>query len=113
MKRNQALSMAEPLQAQLKSLGQSLARARIARRVTQAELAARANISRNTVTRLEAGDAGVAIGQILRYLDALRPGVTLQAFFCDEDLAVTAMEAQAVRKRARPLSEKELADFDF
>ena len=34
-------------------------------------------MSRNTAYRLEKGDPGIAMGQILRYLDAIVPGKTL------------------------------------
>ncbi|WP_443192295.1 helix-turn-helix domain-containing protein [Pseudomonas indica] len=113
MKRQQASAMPDHLSSQLAELGQALADSRIARKITQAEAAVRANVSRNTIVRIERGDAGVAVGQILRYLDAVRPGVSLQAFLSQPDTAVVQMEAQGKRQRSRPLGEKELKRYDF
>ncbi len=57
-------------------LGQQLARLRVARKIKQADAALRAGLSRNTVYRLEKGDPGVAIGQVLRYLEAIADDLT-------------------------------------
>ena len=35
-------------------------------------------MSRSTIYRIEKGDPGVALGQLLRYLKAIAPGSTLQ-----------------------------------
>lgn len=55
-------------------IGQKLARLRTARAITQLEAAARAGMSRNTAYRLEKGDPGIAVGQVIRYLQAIKPG---------------------------------------
>jgi len=49
-----------------------LAQSRIACKISQAEAAVRANLSRNTIGHIENGDTGVAIGKILRYIDVIR-----------------------------------------
>jgi transcriptional regulator with XRE-family HTH domain len=71
--------------AEMALLGERLARLRIARHMTQAEAAARAGLSRNTAYRLEKGDAGLAIGQVLRYLDAIVPGKTLLGLLQEDE----------------------------
>lgn len=113
MKRSQSLLISDELLQQLQGMGRLLAEGRIARRMTQSEAAIRANLGRNTVSRIENGDSGVAIGQILRYLDALRPGVTLSELLNGEDSVVNTMHDKTRPTRARPLSEKELKDYDF
>lgn len=113
MKRTQKNLLSTDLSRQLSDLGYVLAQSRIARKIPQSEVAVRANISRNTISRIENGDAGVAIGQILRYLDAVRPGATLADVMTKEDNAVQAVESLRRPRRARPLSDKELDEYDF
>jgi len=66
MKINQATMLSPRLAQASTGLGELLARLRIARAIKQSEAALRAGISRNTAHRLEHGDLGVAIGQVLR-----------------------------------------------
>lgn len=96
----------------LKNLGEHIARLRKARRMLQTEAAVRANISRETASRIENGDAGVAIGQIVRYLDAIVPGTELGRLY-QEDAALAILESTEKRQRARKLSPKELKEYDF
>ncbi len=113
MKRSQQILLTPNMFRQLSDLGSTLAQSRIARKIPQAEAAVRANLSRNTISRIENGDAGVAIGQILRYLAVIRPGATLSDLLAKEDNAVRAMENENRPRRARPLSSKELEEYDF
>lgn len=113
MKRGQQDLLPSELNQELTKLGSVLAQSRIARKMTQSETAVRANLSRNTVSRIENGDAGVAIGQILRYLSAVRPGATLADLMAKEDLVVLAAKNSQRPRRARPLSSKELDEYDF
>ncbi|WP_225759703.1 helix-turn-helix domain-containing protein [Leclercia sp. Marseille-Q4284] len=113
MKRTQKNLLSTDLSRQLSDLGYVLAQSRIARKIPQSDVAVRANISRNTISRIENGDAGVAIGQILRYLDVVRPGATLADVMMKEDNAVLAVENLRRPRRARPLSDKELEEYDF
>lgn len=94
-------------------MGEHIARLRKARRMLQTEVAVRANISRETASRIENGDAGVAIGQIVRYLDAIVPGMDLGHLYQAEDAALVILESAEKRQRARKLSPKELKDYDF
>ena len=99
--------------AEAKKLGASLARLRIARGMKQDQAALRAGLSRNTAYRLEKGDPGIAMGQLLRYLDAIVPGKTLLDLLSETDPALAALSAQEQRRRARALTKRELDEIDF
>jgi hypothetical protein len=72
-----------------------------------------ANISRETASRIENGDAAVAIGQIVRYLDVIAPGTDLARLYETQDTALALLESSEKRQRARKLSPKALAQYDF
>jgi transcriptional regulator with XRE-family HTH domain len=55
----------------LSSLGERLSQARRARELSQIALAQLADVGVSTLASLEAGDPGVAIGKLVRVLDAL------------------------------------------
>ena len=99
--------------AEARKLGAALARLRIARGIKQDQAALRAGVSRNTAYRLEKGDPGIAMGQILRYLDAIVPGKTLLELLSETDPALAALSAKEQRRRARDLSKGELDEIDF
>lgn len=44
----------------------------------QFEAAERAGIARSSASKIELGDETVAFGLVLRYLDAISPGITLK-----------------------------------
>lgn len=94
-------------------LGLLLARLRVARRVKQTDAALRAGLSRNTVYRLEKGDPGLALGQVLRYLDAIAPGSTLLDLLSEKDPSLISLSAQEKTKRVRDLTADELRELDF
>lgn len=52
----------------LRSLGRSIKTARVRRGLTQAVVAARCGISRETIRKVESGDPGVAIGTLVEML---------------------------------------------
>ena len=113
MKVTQSALLDSTRAAEAKRLGSSLARLRIARGVKQDQAALRAGLSRNTAYRMEKGDPGIAVGQILRYLDAIVPGKTLLELLSETDPALAALSAKERRRRARELSEHELDEIDF
>ena len=113
MKRSQQELLSSEQHLQLVTLGRTLAQSRIARKMLKSEVAVRANLSRNTVSRIENGDAGIAIGQILRYLSVIRPGATLADVLTKKDNVVDAQTLANRPRRARPLSQKELEEYDF
>ncbi|MCA8287272.1 helix-turn-helix domain-containing protein [Burkholderia vietnamiensis] len=94
-------------------MGQLLSRLRIARGVHQSEAATRAGLSRNTAYRIEKGDPGVAIGQMVRYLEAFAPGLRLHDLLSETDPALKSLDARTRRQRVSVLSEKELKELDF
>jgi transcriptional regulator with XRE-family HTH domain len=113
MKVTQSAILSSNLAAEAQKLGAALARLRIARGMKQDQAALRAGLSRNTAYRLEKGDPGIAVGQILRYLDAIAPGKTLLELLTETDPALTALGAKEKRRRARELSKRELDEIDF
>ncbi len=107
-------SMLSPRQIdECKYLGTLLARLRLARRVKQSDAALRAGLSRNTVYRLEHGDPGLAMGQVLRYLEAISPGSTLLDLLSEKDPALLALNAREKSKRVRDMSAAEREELDF
>jgi DNA-binding XRE family transcriptional regulator len=90
-----------------------LARLRVARHIPQTEAALRAGISRNTAYRMEKGDPGLAIGQVLRYLEAIAPGKTLRSLLNEDDPALVALSVRERKQRVRSLSKSELDALDF
>jgi transcriptional regulator with XRE-family HTH domain len=113
MKVTQSAILNSSLAGEARKLGAALARLRIARGTKQDEAALRAGLSRNTAYRLEKGDPGIAVGQILRYLDAIAPGKTLLELLTETDPALAALSAKEQRRRARELSKRELDEIDF
>lgn len=113
MKITQSAILNPSLAFEAKKLGAALARLRLARGMKQDQTALRAGLSRNTAYRLEKGDPGIAIGQILRYLDAIVPGKTLLQLLSETDPALAALSAKEQRRRARGLSKRELDELDF
>lgn len=99
--------------AEIALVGTRLARLRIARHMTQADAAVRAGLSRNTAYRIEKGDAGLAIGQVLRYLEAIAPGKSLLALLQEDDPAIAVLEASERRQRTRRLTREEQDKLDF
>jgi transcriptional regulator with XRE-family HTH domain len=101
------------LASQAQNLGAAIARLRLARGVKQHDAALRAGLSRNTAYRLERGDPGVAVGQVLRYLDAIAPGKSLLELLSESDPALILLRAKETRHRARELTQTELEKLDF
>jgi transcriptional regulator with XRE-family HTH domain len=113
MKRDETPMLTPAQAAEAKSIGEKIARLRLARRMRQADAAARAGLSRSTAALIEKGDPGRTLAQVLRYLEAVAPGLTLLALLQEEDPALRALAARETSRRARPLSQAELKDLDF
>lgn len=109
------LSAALPphLLSECAQIGRLLGRLRVARRIKQTEAALRAGLSRNTAYRVERGAPGVALGQVLRYLDAIAPGCTLLDLLSANDPALISLASREATKRVRDLSTEELRELDF
>jgi transcriptional regulator with XRE-family HTH domain len=113
MKVNQASNLTAPLLEACQHLGELLARLRIARGVKQTDAALRAGLSRNTAYRIEHGDPGLALGQVLRYLDAIAPGASLENLYSEKDPALAALAARERRSRIRDMSTSERDELSF
>ncbi len=105
--------MTPELAKEAENLGMLMARLRHARRVKQQEAALRAGMSRNSAYRLEKGDPGLAIGQILRYLEAIAPGTTLLELLSQSDPALEILGRREKKRRVRNMTRAELDDLDF
>jgi len=113
MKRDETPLLSPARLQEARELGAKLGRLRIARQLRQADAAARAGLSRSTAVLIEKGDPGRTQAQILRYLDAIAPGVSLLALLQESDPSLTALSARELTQRVRPLSKAELAELDF
>jgi transcriptional regulator with XRE-family HTH domain len=113
MRVDQTHSLSAKQLQEAQTLGSALARLRAARRVRQDEAAVRAGMSRNTAYRLERGDPGIAIGQILRYVDAIAPGLSLGDVLAQRDPSLRALEAREKTTRVRAMSKQEARELDF
>lgn len=72
--------------------------------MSQLEAALRAGISRSTASNIEGGSPSVAVGQVIRYLDAIAPGKSLQQLISHPDVAVELLDESTRRKRASTIS---------
>ena len=113
MKVNQSAVLSQRQRDECVRLGQQLARLRIARKVKQTDAALRAGLSRNTVYRLEKGDPGLALGQVLRYLEAIAPGSTLWQLLSESDPALLTLAAREQTRRVRGMTAADRKELDF
>jgi transcriptional regulator with XRE-family HTH domain len=113
MKHNEHPLMTPGRLQEARQLGEKLARLRMARRIRQADAATRAGLSRSTAVLLEKGDLGRTQAQILRYLEAIAPGVSLLSLLKEEDPSLQALAARETTQRVRTLSKTELERLDF
>src|ERR1700752_2467654 len=113
MKVTQSALLSASQTEEARKVGAALARLRLARGVKQEQAALRAGVSRNTAYRLEKGDPGIAMGQILRYLEAIVPGKTLLELLSETDPALAALSTKGQGRRVRDLSKRELDELDF
>jgi DNA-binding XRE family transcriptional regulator len=85
----------------LTQLGERVRLARLRRNLTMAQTAERAQISRETLKRLETGDAGSSLGVLIRVLKVLGLDKDLNTLAADDVLGRKLQDlALPVRKRA-------------
>ena len=113
MKRDESPLLSPARIEEARDLGEKLARLRMARRLRQSDAAARAGLARSTAALIEKGDLSRTQAQILRYLEAIAPGVTLLALLQETDPSLQALSARELTRRVRPLSKDELQKLDF
>lgn len=113
MKYDEAPLLSPQHLAETQALGAKLARLRRARKVRQADAAVRAGLSRSTAVLIEKGDPSRTLAQVLRYLEAIAPGVSLPALLQEADPSLTALAQSEATQRVRALSSTELDKLDF
>ena len=113
MKRDESPLLTPARLQEARELGEKLARLRMARHLRQVDAAARAGLARSTAALIEKGDLGRTQAQILRYLEAIAPGVSLLALLQETDPALLALSARELTQRMRPLSKGELEKLNF
>ncbi|OAJ71476.1 XRE family transcriptional regulator [Methylobacillus sp. MM3] len=113
MKCNESTILTHDQLQELKLFGERISRLRKARGVLQADAAVRAGISRPTATRIEAGDPGRSLGQVLRYVDAIAPGTSLLDLLLENDPALKALREKETVRRVRLPSEAQMKKLDF
>jgi transcriptional regulator with XRE-family HTH domain len=113
MKASAAASLPPARAAEAVLLGHAISRLRLARNIKQDTAAVRAGLSRNTAYRLEKGDPGIAIGHVLRYLEAIAPGKSLVDLLAENDPALLSLQEKERKHRVRDLSAQELKELDF
>lgn len=88
-------------------LGAAVKEARRKRRMNQTELAARLEVNRESVSRLERGDPGITLGIVLRALNVLGLSLALEG----EDAKHTPAPATPASGKPRPrISIDEIVD---
>ncbi len=113
MRINQSAALPPHLVSQMTQLSEALIHLRHAHRIKQSEAALRAGISRATAQRIEHGDPGVALGIIVRYLNAIAPGITLLKLLSHDDPSLIALDERLRGQRVRGLTATELKKLDF
>lgn len=111
MKRNETPMLSKKSISETEMLGTRIVVLRQARRMLQADAAARAGMSRSTAVLIEKGDPGRTLAQVMRYIQAIAPGMSLTALLSApvESLRAPIKPVQRVRK----LSKAELAALNF
>lgn len=113
MRIKQSAALSPELTQQAQHIGQLLTELRQARRMKQSEAALRAGISRASAVRVERGDAGTALGILLRYLGAIAPGLTLRDLLEQNDPSLIALREEIHPQRVRDLTAAEIKKLDF
>jgi transcriptional regulator with XRE-family HTH domain len=113
MKRDETPLLSPARLMEARELGEKLARLRKARRLRQADAAARAGMARSTAALIEKGDLSRTQAQILRYLEAIAPGLPLFGLLQESDPSLAALRARELTQRIRPLGKAALDELDF
>lgn len=82
-------------------MGMLIARLRRSTRMKQFEAAQKAGIARSSASKIEIGDGTIALGLVLRYLDAISPGITLKELFNESVQPVVVHPAMEKNRRVR------------
>lgn len=88
-------------QRRVDALGERLRLARLRRRMSLAELAARVGVTRQTLSRLERGDLSTGVGVLVRVLGVLGLEEDLDALARDDELGQRMQDVRLRRPRRR------------
>ncbi|MGY2487067.1 helix-turn-helix transcriptional regulator [Cupriavidus sp. CP313] len=113
MKRNELPLLPPARLAEAQMLGERITQLRQGLKLRQSDVAARAGLSRSTAILIEKGDSGRTLTQVLRYVHAMAPDVSLQALLAGDVPAMVALHARKLPQRVRTVSKAELRDLDF
>jgi transcriptional regulator with XRE-family HTH domain len=89
-------------QRRAEALGERLRFARLRRRMSLAELAARVDVTRNTLSRLERGDLSTSLGVLARVLAVLGLEEDLDRLAQDDELGQRLQDVRLRRPRRSP-----------
>ena len=89
----------------MKVLGRNIRLARLKRRLPQETLAERAGIGLSTLTKIEKGNCGVAIGTVAAVIQALGLGTPFSEILAFDPLT-EAFEEETLPKRIRSSTKK-------
>lgn len=113
MKKPQIQTLTLSQTEMLAELGVTITRLRLARGIRQVDAAMRSGMSRSTAALIEKGAASVAVGQFIRYLDAIAPNKTLLSLLQEDDPALISLAMKERTQRTRTLSAQQLTELDF
>ena len=101
------LTLMPSLRQILEELGENIKLARLRRRMSAEQVAARANISRPTLLSIEKGSSGVAIGAYAKVLFVLNLEKDLLKLATDDALGRKLQDADMVVKERAPKKTKQ------
>lgn len=92
----------------LVAIGESIRKARLSRNLSQTQLAEKTMVSRDCIRRMEAGDAGVSLGNVVMALWSLGLHAQFSQSIAPENDGFGAlMRLRENRRRGRPETEDE------
>lgn len=113
MKRNETPLLTPSRLSEAQFLGERITQLRQAFKLRQADVAVRAGLARSTAVLIEKGDPGRTLAQVLRYVHAIAPNVSLSALLSGDLPALVALQASSLPQRVRLASKAELRELDF
>lgn len=113
MKRNETPLLPANRQAEARQLGERITQLRHGLKLRQADVAARAGVSRSTAVLIEKGDSGRSLTQVLRYIHAMAPDASLQSVLSGDVPALISPRARKLPQRVRVATKAEPHDLDF
>jgi|GEM_PF-610078 len=113
MKRDETPLLTKERVQEAYALGERVTQLRQGLHLRQSDVAARAGLARSTAALIEKGDPGRTLAQVLRYVHAMAPDVSLLALLTGSVPALIALHARKLPQRIRTATKQELRDLDF